>query len=202
MRSVRMDGMRRLLILALLLLLGGCASGPLLDNPALLTPTKLDSPQNPVYVPLSHEAYNLVFDNVLHVLNDTGFEILESNRYDGHIETLPRTAPGVEQFFKSGSPAISERVIATFQSYRQRASVKIMPAESGGFFIQVVVLKELEDLPRTMRSLAGSAFFFASNNVDRQLEQVDPTIFEAAWIPKGRDMYLEQDILCRLKACM
>ena len=46
--------------------------------------------------------------DVLKVLGDYGFEILESNRYDGRIETFPRTAPGLGLFMKPGSPDVRE----------------------------------------------------------------------------------------------
>jgi hypothetical protein len=34
--------------------------------------------------------------------------------------------------------------------------------------------------------------------VDRQFEVVDPAVIETNWIPKGREIYLEQEILKRI----
>ena len=49
---------------------------------------------------------------------------------------------------------------------------------------------------------AGAASFRSDNTVERQFEVIDPTVFEANWIPIGRDLKLEQVLLCRLKKCM
>ena len=57
-------------------------------------------------------------------------------------------------------------------------------------------------LPRPTRMTAGAASFRSDNTVERQFEVIDPTIYEATWIPLGRDVKLEQVILARLKQCM
>ena len=103
------------------------------------------------------------------------------------------------QFFKPGNPDAYERLLATFQTYRHRAVVMIQPAQLGGFFIQVTVYKELEDLPRPVRATQGAAIFRADNNVERQYTVIDPTLFEANWIPRGRDLEVEQVLLRKLK---
>jgi hypothetical protein len=188
---------------ALLALASGCASGPILDNPLLVGPS-LPGPveQNPVYVPGNPERYGLVFECAFQTLADLGFDILDSNRFTGQIETLPKIAPGLVLFAKPGSPDLYERFLSSLQTYRHRARIVIQPANNGGFFIQVTVLKELEDLPRPVRSTAGAAVFQNLNSVERQFEVIDPTYFEAAWIPKGRDSAFEQAILQRLKRCL
>ncbi|MGF1578302.1 MAG: hypothetical protein ACFCD0_02940 [Gemmataceae bacterium] len=195
---------RTLWIGLFLTLLVGCATGPLLDNPNMVTgPDGPEDCNNPLLVTWEFKRYPVLFDNVLQVLNDTNFRVREANMYDGRIETFPRTAPGVGLPFKPGSPDLAERVLATFQSYRHRASIRIIPTENRDFFIHVTVLKELEDLPRPVRATAGGAVFLEdSNNVARQFELVDPTQFESNWIPKGRDIYLEQEIISRLREKM
>jgi hypothetical protein len=144
-------------------------------------------------------SYRNVFEHALNVLGDFGFEILESNQWEGRIETLPRIAPGYLLFMKSGSPDPYERLLSTLQTYRHRASILIQPAQTGGFFIHVTVFKELEDLPRPVRETAGAAIFRTDNNVERQFTVVDPTFFESNWIPKGRDLQVEQVLLQKLK---
>jgi hypothetical protein len=94
---------------SMLALGGGCASWPVLNNPSI-SPDGLPfgpaetAVENPVYVPLGPVSYGKVFENVLSALFDTGFEIFESNRYAGQIETFPRVSPGLIMFFKAGSP--------------------------------------------------------------------------------------------------
>jgi hypothetical protein len=191
----------RLSLLALaVFLMCGCVTGPLVDNPVHIG--RAASPvENPVYVPLGPMSYGTVFERVLDIVDDY-FEIAVANRYDGRIETFPRVAPGLEQFWKNGSPLFRERLYATLQSIRHRAIVLIQAADDGGYFVQVTVYKELEDLPRPTRSTAGAATFRSDNTVERQFEVIDPTVFESNWIPIGRDTALEQEILEKIRGCL
>ncbi|MBI1917622.1 MAG: hypothetical protein HYS12_23250 [Planctomycetes bacterium] len=184
---------------ALGLLCGGCMSGPLLDNPGRVPSASAHPVANPVYIHQGPLAYGLVFEKVYDVIDDY-FEIAYANRYDGRIETFPRIAPGLEQPWKPGSPDFHQRLLATLQSIRHRAVVLIQPADNGGFFVDVRVFKELEDVARPIRATAGSASFRSDNTIERQFEVVDPTVVESNWIPLGRDVKLEQVILKRLAA--
>lgn len=199
-----MATMRKLWTAALLALAAGCRNGPaLIEAPALIRGgASVVHDQNPVFIPLGPDAYGQVFENCRRVLGDYGFEIQESNRYDGRIECLPRVSPGLGLFLKPGSPDLYDRLLATTQSYRHRVAMLIQPADNGGFFIQVTVRKELEDLPRPIRSTVGGAIFRNEATVERQFEVVDPVFFESGWIARGRDLPLEQEIIRRLKKCM
>jgi hypothetical protein len=184
----------------LLALLPGCATGPLLESPLLVQPIPAaEIEANPVFVPQGPVSYRKVFEHSIDVLRDFGFEILEANLFEGRIDTLPRIAPGVLQFLKPGNPDPYERLLATLQTYRHRARIMIQPAQLGGFFIEVTVLKELEDLPRPVRATEGAAIFRADNNVERQFTVIDPTVFESNWIPRGQDHEVEQVLLRKLK---
>src|SRR5436190_22702047 len=123
-----MDKLRKLWI-ASLLVLGGCQSASLVEGPALVPAgSAIIYDQNPVFIPLGPESYGQVFENCLRVLGDYGFEIRESNRYDGRIECLPRVSPGLGLFLKPGSPDLRDRLLATTQSFRHRGSIAIQPA--------------------------------------------------------------------------
>ena len=196
----------RLLILAALLACAGCLGarpfGTVEVSPLVPPGVEYISDQNPVFIPLGPESYGQVFENVLQVLFDFGFEIRESNRYDGRIETIPRIAPGLGFLLKPGSPDLRDRLLATLQTYRHRVIVEIQPAENGGFFVKFTANRELEDLPRPIRASVGAAIFRTDNNVERQYEVIDPTLYEFTWIYRGRDTALEQEIIRRLKSCM
>jgi hypothetical protein len=185
----------------MLALASGCASGPLLDNPMMVPLDPSVTVENPVYVPGDPHAYGAVFEKILDIV-DRYFEISYADRYDGRIETFPRIAPGLEQLWKPGSPDFDQRLLATFQTIRHRASVRIEAANDGGFFVSVKIFKELEDLPRPTRSTAGAASFRSDNTVERQFEVIDPTVYESQWIPLGEDAKLEQVILQQIKKCM
>jgi hypothetical protein len=163
--------------------------------------------ENPVFVPLPATEYERVFGAILETLGDYGFEIAEPNRYSGHIEATPRVAPGVVMFLKPGSPEIYERVLASLQTYRHRVSVVIQasdpaPAEFGGYHVEFIVRKELEDLRNPLRSTAGIAAFRTESTVERQTEVIDATFFEPNWIYRGRDAALEQELIRRFQIAL
>ncbi|MFM7096251.1 MAG: hypothetical protein ACKO16_02410 [Gemmataceae bacterium] len=175
----------------------GCATGPLLENPAVVRPELETTSENPVYVPLGPASYGVVFEKCMDVVDDF-FEVSYSNRYDGRIETFPSIAPGIGQPWKPGSPDFRQRFLATCQSIRHRAIVTIQPADDGGFFVDIKVFKELEDLERPVRQTAGSATFRSDNTVERQFEVIDDAVFASNWIPIGRDNHIEQIMLQRI----
>ncbi len=189
------------------LLLSGCyATGPLQENPILVRPEKVGGCENPVYVPLGPSSYPLVWDKTIDIIDDY-FDVAFANRYDGRIETYPRIAPGLGQPWKPGSPDLYQRTLASFQSIRHRAIVRIAVADDGGFFIDVKVLKELEDLAVPAYATTGSAAFGGFPTVERQYEVIDASLYDPNWIPIDRagrpmrDLLLEQVILERI-ACM
>jgi hypothetical protein len=187
---------------AMAALAGGCASGPLLDNPLVITPDASVTIENPVYVPLGPAAYHTVFEKVLDIVSDY-FEIAETNRYDGSIKTFPKTEPGLERSLLPGSPDFEQRLLATLQSIRYYAFVRIQVADDGGYFVDVKVWKQLEDVPRPSRATAGAAVFRSDNVVERQFEVIDVAPPDTSgWIPIGRDPKLEQLILQRIKNCL
>ena len=160
--------------------------------------------ENPTYVPLPPTDYGRVYETALQVVNDYGFEIAETNRYSGHIEAVPRVAPGLALLLKPGSPELYERLLSTMQTYRHRVTVIIQtadpaPADHGGYRVEFIVRKELEDLPRPIRSTIGGAVFRLDPSAERQTEVIDATYFEPNWMYRGRDSALEQELIRRYK---
>jgi hypothetical protein len=189
-------------VLGLLLLLpAGCLNAPANDNPLLVRTEPAQTCENPVLVspgPHSTAAYAEVWERVLSVMLEY-FEVPYENRYDGRMITSPKIAPGIERFWMRGSPDARERLLATLQTYRYRGFVRISNAEQGGYFVQVIVLRELKDDPRPSNATSG-AIFQDTATVDRQFEVVDPiTPVDDRWIPKGRAYSLEDEILKRIR---
>jgi len=201
--------MRRMLARAwvsAVLLLGGCASGPLLENPLVVHPAgQAECAGNPVYVPYSSgpESYAALFEHTLDVMGDYGFDIAYSNRYSAvdQIQTYPKISPGLGQPWKLGSPDLHQRLVASFQTIRHRAIISIAPANDGGYFVTVKVYKELQDLPRPSRAVAGAASFRSDPTVERQYEVIEVGQFENGWIPTREDALMEQEILSRISRC-
>ncbi|MCS7020695.1 MAG: hypothetical protein NZU63_02570 [Gemmataceae bacterium] len=193
------------LVLGLLLGIWGCATAPPLDNPlplAMPVVAECAAVENPVLVSPgmpTPEAYREVFERVVDILSDY-FELLPPNPYDGRVVTRPRIAPGYEQFWKPGNPDPRSRLLATFQTVRQRAVAEIRAGERGGYWVLVVVERELEDLPRPTQARIGNPIFQEGPTVERRLEVVSPDHApEQGWFAIGRDYALEQQILRRIR---
>lgn len=188
---------RPLATLGLCVGLGGCASGPLADNPLPVGPSPVGQPAR---VALGAPDYATVVETVIDVLDDFfPVDYSRSSRYDGVIRTEPVTAPGLEQPWKPGSPDGPERLLATFQSIRYRAEVLVQPTDGGGYHVHVVVLRELEDVYKPVKATAGAAVFRTDATVDRVYEVVTPDVVDTKWIPLGREPYLEHQIVSKIE---
>jgi len=202
--------MRRLGAACLLAVLpAGCATGPLLDNPLPVPGDAVPAAcENPILIypgRVPGEGYAELFDKVLDVVDDY-FPIAYANRYEGRILGRPTIAPGFEQPWKPGSPDHYERTLATMQAYRYRCEVRIREGDPAGYFVQVIVRKELKDYPQPSGQFTAVPVFGDVGTVDRdQFLVMDPEITnpltDAAdrWIPKGRETAIEQAILRKLQ---
>lgn len=180
-----------------LLFLSGCMSGPLRENPLLLGPAPAAGLDNPVYLPQGPSSYGAVFGKVLDTVDDF-FPIAYANRYGGEIQTHPVISGGLLEPWKTSSPDVLLKLRATTQTIRHRALVTIQPDKQGGYFVDVRVLMELEDLARPTTATAGDATFLTVATIERQYEVVEQARFDNTWIPIGRDTALEQLILSRI----
>lgn len=170
--------------LILLLCVGsGCASGPDVLR------------ANPMEVPRIQ--YEVVWERTVDVVDDY-FEIVEENRIDGRIETLPKVSATMLEPWHHDTVNAQERLEATLQTTRRRAIVKITPTQEG-YLADVQVIKELEDLPHPQYASAGAATFRHDGPVDRRERVVSPEVTSEGWIALGRDFAMEQELLRRLE---
>jgi hypothetical protein len=179
-------------------------ANPILAGPQTAETTPFwDAGPEPIWVPQRPEAYALVFDTVYDVL-DEYFDIAYSNRFSGEIRTHPLVTAGYADGFgaRLGWYDHYQNLESSLQSVRRIAFATITPATSGGYYIEVRVFKELEDLPRPSHASAGSASYRTDNPIERQYTVVDPYYVRRGWLPFGRDLALEQRILQRLKDCL
>jgi len=206
----RGDAMRLVGAACLLALLpAGCATGPLLDNPMAVPGDAVPAAcENPILMYPGRapgEGYAELFDQVLDVVDDY-FPIAYANRYEGRVLGRPTIAAGFEQPWKPGSPDHDERTLATLQAYRYRCEVRIREGNPAGYFVQVIVRKELKDYPSPAGQFSMVPVFGDAGTVDRDhFLVVDPDVTNpildptARWIPKGRETALEQAILHKLQ---
>jgi hypothetical protein len=184
----------------------GCASIPPLDNPVLVRPgVSAENPAPPSTTDLpTAEGYADVYERALDALDDY-FDIIPGSRYSGVIQTQPRVAPGYEQPWKPSTPNPSERWIATFQTLRHYATVRIVAAERGGFRVYVEVYKELENAGSPTLAASSAPVFRDAAVINRQAEVIagPAAVAGGQWIPAGeaphRDYAFEQAILRKIQ---
>jgi hypothetical protein len=158
--------------------------------------------ENPLFTPIADHEF--IFHQLVDTL-DNYFEIDAEERVrveegvilEGRIETLPTIGATYLEPWRRDSVGGFERLHATLQTIRRRASARVIPTAQG-YLIDVVVTKELEDLvrPEGARVVDVSAI----HNTDLERDEPDEVFPEGVlgWIPLGRDAALEQRILGEL----
>jgi hypothetical protein len=158
--------------------------------------------ENPLFTPVAdHEFifHQLVdtLDNYFEIDAEEQVRIEEGVILEGRIETLPTIGATYLEPWRRDSVGSFERLHATLQTIRRRASARVIPT-SQGYLIEVVVTKELEDLVQPERSRVTDISAIHNTNLDR--EEPDAVLPDGVlgWIPLGRDAALEQRILGEL----
>jgi hypothetical protein len=201
--ALEMD--RRELLLSGVLLVAGCSSWAPEPAPpmAALPVAKLE---NPLF--LASYDRDFLWNELAATIEQFGFRIEREERVrqigdvliEGRLETYPVDSPTVFEPWRRGATAGYERWESTLQSIRRRASVRVLPA-TGGYLVEVIVLKELEDVSRPEQSSVGEATFRHDGTLVRPTEITSPGgAVTLGWIPQGRDIGLEQEILVALQA--
>ena len=131
---------------------------------------------------------------------------------DGRVETTYRIGASIFEPWRKDSTAGFERLQSTFQSIRRRAIVTVRPQPSpvmgsingpfqgamlpqGGYVIEVVVQKDLEDTDRSQYATESTAAVRHDGTIVRHDDGYDDSPQTLGWIPLGRDTTLEQVIL-------
>lgn len=124
---------------------------------------------------------------------------------EGRIDTHPLVGSTVFEPWRRDSTPGYEKWLATLQSIRRKATVRLIPAEAG-YLLDVVVQKELEDLDKPESASAGGATLRHDGSLVRIEGPAGRFSQTLGWIPIGRDVSLEQQILAdiqaRLQSCV
>jgi hypothetical protein len=160
--------------------------------------------ENPMFVQVTDREFlwNTLTDTIddyFRITHEERVRLIGGVPTPGRIDTYPTPGSTLLEPWRGDSASGYERLHATLQTIRRHAEVRVMPAE-GGYLIEVIVNKELEDLARPENSTAGTALqrHDATNvRVEGPVQQ-DPN--SLGWIPLGRDATLEQVILLQLRA--
>ena len=182
------------------LALAGCISAPTWSGPA-----NMPAPMtygNPIFAPYPDAQY--VFDATVDIVGDyfrieheEPVRMLGTVLTEGRIDTYPKIGATIFEPWDSDSANGYERWESTLQSIHRRAVVKVTPAQ-GGYWIEVVILKELENCVQPEQSTAGKATFPYDDTFTRVVNPAGGRDLNRGWILQGRDPALEQRILGQL----
>lgn len=179
-----------------LLPLAGCA-GFSQDLTRSISELVMPTPvENPLLVP--NAEFEVVWNTAVRAV-DEYFDIAFENRLSGRIVTQPALSPTLLEPWDGATGGMRDRLESTLQTMRRRAEVSVKPAPGGGFVVQVVVLKELEDLAKPSMQSAGRAVFNNDPSITRTREIVGPFPVPSGWIMRGRDANLESKVLRKIR---
>ena len=158
---------------------------------------------NPLGVPMLDRA--LVMDEISDELDDyfriykeERIRLVDSVMTEGWIETHPKIGAGLLEPWHRDSTDGFERLHATLQTIRRFAKVRVIPT-GNSYLVDLKVYKELEDKEFPEHATASGRLLRHDNALD--IDQNDTVIRQgnAGWIPLGRDISLEQQILANIQ---
>jgi hypothetical protein len=182
---------------------GGChhylppSSASLPGQPALAR-------NNPLFVPVADP--ELVWNQVVDALDDH-FKIMREERVrlvgdvllEGRLETYPADGSTLLEPWRKDSTHGYEKLHATLQSVRRRATARVIPV-AGGHFIELIVNKELEDVNHPEQATVDRSGFRYDATLGQNTAPTAAGTVTMGWISLGRDFSLEQQILANLEA--
>lgn len=189
-------------MLALLCLTLGCHGSLLHSQPDFTGAGRMV--ENPLFIATGDREY--LWFQVVDTLDDY-FRIEREERVrligevltEGRIDTYPQIGGTLLEPWRADSTPGYEKLHATLQTIRRRASVRVIPTQ-GGYLVEVAVYKELEDLDRPQLATVGTTAVRHDGSLTRGDQIMDDQNNTLGWIPLGRDPTLEQRILKNIVA--
>jgi len=186
-------------------LLGGCAPVPYCQPGPYSGPVVMPAMHpNPLLV--ASPDYQRIWETVVDVIDDEfrvqheePVRVYNDTITEGHLETYYEVGSTILEPWRHDSANAYEKLESTLQRIRRRVLAKVSPGQ-GGYWVEIRVEKELEDLPRPMNSTAGSATFRYDSSLTRVVNPDAPAKDASRWIPQGRDTALEQRFFDHLVA--
>jgi hypothetical protein len=192
----------RSLASAIVVMLAGCTGISCWTTPP--SRSEVGVIENPMFVPITNP--ELVWPAIIDVVgeyfridHEEPVRLLGNTLTEGRLETYPKIGATVFEPWDHDTANQYERLESTLQSIRRYTVVRVVPVPTGGFWVEVTVFKELEDLRQPEHATAGAATFrydVTQNRLANPL--VIPTIHQG-WISQGRDAALEQRMLAQLQ---
>jgi hypothetical protein len=168
-------------------------------------PEELPGGAPPIFVPAANDEY--AWEQIADVVSDY-FRIAREQQVrrsgeawsEGKIETAYQGGATWLEPFRKDSVGAFNRWESTFQTIRRRATVRVVP-DANGYVVEVIVEKELEDLPHPERSTSGIAAFPNDFSLPSgRSGDVSRTLSSPRWLQLGRDKPLEAKMLADIHA--
>jgi hypothetical protein len=112
------------------------------------------------------------------------------NWLEGRLTTFPEVSGTVFEPWRRDTARGFERLQSTFQTIRRTATVRVIP-ESTGYLLDIVVIKEQEDVDQSQFSTAGSSAQRHDGSIVRNENQLRHLPVTLGWFEIGRDRELE-----------
>jgi hypothetical protein len=189
-------------VFAVLVFLGGCSSYQPFTGRELTWQMNAPNAKNPIYVQSNdHEfLWSVVVDVVdahFEIAREEPVRLYDNVLTEGRLDTKPKIAASITEFWHADSVGLGERIDCTFQTIRKKALVRVVPVV-GGFQIEVFVHKELEDLKAPAKSPTTNANLRYRSDTDPFVEKVDIDPASKGWIMQGRDTAMEDRLLLEI----
>ena len=208
-RLARFGGRLALLLLWLPLLTAGCAKLPFplgfpKHNAGPSGPPLPVFLENPLFIPAADADFlwdQLVdsVDDFFKIDREERLKVIGGNITEGRLSTFPITGATYFEPWRGDSAPGFERLHSTFQSTRRRASARVTPAR-GGYYVEIVVTKELEDLYQPEQATVGGSTLRHDGSVVRTEPRPGGGPATLGWMALGRDRALEQRLLSDIHA--
>lgn len=185
----------------------GCAGVPSEQPPQFTVGTYNDAAPNPLFVQTADPDYLWnavvdVVDNYFEIKFETPIRVFERetengerfmSRAEGRIDTKPTIASGVLEPWRKDSVTCEDRWLATFQTIRRSAVVRVVP-DAGGYLIYLSVYNEIEDMKTAMGATIGFNQLYV-DDFSHLTQPIGERVASKGWIPMGRDANLEKRML-------
>ena len=154
---------------------------------------------NPVFIPIADPqcAWEAVVGTLVayfRIEREEPVRLVGNVWIEGKITTYPEVSPTIFEPWRHDTVDREQRIENTLQSMRRQAVVRVIPAQ-GGHWVNVQVLKELENLVKPEHSTAGVATLRYDNTQTRVENPVMGEQLTINWLKRGRDTSLEQYII-------
>lgn len=140
-----------------------------------------------------------VVDDYFEIDREEPVRVLDTVATEGRLDTFPTVGSTLFEPWRHDSVGAYQRLESTLQSIRRYARVRVLPGAQG-FWVDVTVFKELEAVAQPENATTGAATFRNDSSLTRVEAPVGQQEVHAGWIPLGRDLALEHQILAEIQA--